>query len=80
MVFGKRKISQTDQTSSHTHESQDAVDDEVSQTQILQLVENHKETAKPPLAQEVIYTGVTRKNPRGAKNWTCKHCKNYYKS
>ncbi|KAK2457259.1 hypothetical protein QL285_004554 [Trifolium repens] len=80
MVFGKRKISQTEPLSSDTHESQDASDEDVSQTQTLPPDENHKETTKPPLSQEVIYNGVTGKNPGGTKNWTCKHCKKSYKS
>jgi hypothetical protein len=80
MVFGKRKISQTEPLSSDTHESQDASDEDVSQTQTLPPDENHKETTKPPLSQEVIYNGVTGKNPGGTKNWTCKPCKKSYKS
>jgi hypothetical protein len=80
MVFGKRKISQTEPLSSDTHESQDASDEDVSQTQTLPPDENHKETTKPPLSQEVIYNGVTGKNPGGTQSWTCKHCKKSYKS
>ncbi|KAK7245526.1 hypothetical protein RIF29_40372 [Crotalaria pallida] len=41
-----------------------------------------KEATKPtpPLANEIIYTGASGKNPGGTKSWTCKHCKNSFKS
>jgi hypothetical protein len=44
------------------------------------ITNEHTKTTKLPLAQEVIYTGVTGKNLGGTKNWTCKHCNNSYKS